>query len=427
MIKRPLGALERALLLSDAYSALNVVAVVQLDAPPVPEAMAAALAELQASQAALRVRIESLGGRPHFVEMERLQLPFVVLARTDEDAWLRLAESELGRRIDSAAGPLFRCTYLFQPDRADLVCTFQHTIADAPSIARFVDRLLTCLAARPVGAAAGSELLPACETRFPAGFHGAGLALQEAGYAFRQLRDEAGYRWQARGLPEPALHPGAVSRALTAETDEELTSALVRRARRERITLNSLLNAAMLLAVHRRLYDARPRPMRTISFPSLRAFVSPAARADSLAAYFSMLRYTVWLGKTQSLWEAARNLHVQIYGSLKRGDKFVAHMMSENLIRLMTRLRSMRLAMTALSYTGVPTVRSQYGPIRVRGLHGFISNVDFGPQYTAQVSLTSGRLVWDIVYLDGDLDSSQARAIADEIQEILRSAVREPA
>ena len=427
MLQRPLGTLERALLLSDRHSPLNVVTVLQLEAPPSPEAMAAALSELQASQPALRVRIESRAERPSFVEMESSKLPLSVLGRPAEDAWLPLAEAELSRRIDVAAGPLFRCAYLFHPDRADLICTFQHTIVDAPSIAWFLDQLLSCLAGQPAGAATASELLPAAQTSFPATFRGPSLALLTAGYASRQLREEVAYRWETHSLREPPVHAGAASRILTAETDGELTSALVRRSRKEGVTLNGLLNAAMLLAVHRRLYGARPRPMRTISFPNLRPFVSPPAQADSLAAYFSMQRYTIRLDERQSLWQVAGKLHAQIYTSLKQGDKYVAHLMSEGLIRMVTRLRSVRLAMTALSYTGVPKVRPQYGPIRVRGLHGFISNVDFGPQYTAQVSLTSGRLVWDIVYLDKDMDHRQARALADEVQEVLRSAVNAPA
>ena len=420
MSQRPLGALERALLLSNNRAALNVVAVIQLDSPPAPGMVAEALAAAQQAQPALRARIESRSGRPYFVELQNPLCPLTSAGRPGDDAWLSLAESQLNHRLDANAGPLFRCTYLFSPHHAELVFTFQHTIVDAPSIASFLDGLLSRIAGQRAGPERQPDFVPVPETRFPAAFRGARLGLRALGFASRQIADELKYQWQVRGLRRAAVHHGASARLLSAQTDATLTAALVRRARKEQVTLNSLLNTAMLLAVHRRLYGGQPRPMRTISFPNLRPFLpSP----DSLAAYFSMLRYTVQLSGRTSLWEVARALHTQIYTSLKRGDKYVALVMSEPLIRMFTKMRSMRMAMTALSYTGAPLLQAQYGSTRVRGVHAFISNVDFGPEYTAQVTLFDERLVWDIVYLDGDMDFAQAASIADDIQDILRAAV----
>jgi hypothetical protein len=65
-------------------------------------------------------------------------------------------------------------------------------------------------------------------------------------------------------------------------------------------------------------------------------------------------------------------------------------------------------------------LQPEYGGIKVCGLHGFISNIDLGPEYSAQVSLFEGRLVWDIVYLDGDMDRARALEIAEQIQALLR-------
>lgn len=422
MFRRPLGSFERALYLSDAYATLNVVVVLQLESAPAPEEMAAALSELQRCQPALRARITLPSGQPQFEEMEAPSLPFTTAPRPTDEAWKALAESELSRRIDCASGPLFRSTYLCGPTRADLVLTFQHTIADAPSIAHCLHLLLAYLAAPGTPVPPHVDPLPAAESLFPRAFRGANLLIRSLGYAFRQGSDELGKRLDRRGPRPLPFQAGAAPRILVAETDEELTGRLVRRVRQERITLHSVLNAAMLMAVQRRLHGGRDGVMQTICFANLRPFVSPAIQAEALAAYFSMLRYTIRLDQRRALWEISRELQAQIYASLKRGDKYIAHMMSEGLIRLMTGLHSTRMATTALSYTGAPGLQPNYGSIGVRGLHAFISNVDFGPEYTAQVGLNAGRLVWDVVYLDHDMDRSQALGVTDEIQQILRSA-----
>ncbi len=42
-----------------------------------------------------------------------------------------------------------------------------------------------------------------------------------------------------------------------------------------------------------------------------------------------------------------------------------------------------------------------------------------GPEYTAQVRLADGRLWWDVVYLDADLDRRAAGTLGGEIRSLL--------
>ena len=83
--------------------------------------------------------------------------------------------------------------------------------------------------------------------------------------------------------------------------------------------------------------------------------------------------------------------------------------------RMILGLGNQRMAHTALSYTGVARIPESCGDLRLEGLHAYVSNFRLGPEYTAQTRLFAGRLFWDIVYLDSDMDAAQAAAIGDHI------------
>ena len=82
-----------------------------------------------------------------------------------------------------------------------------------------------------------------------------------------------------------------------------------------------------------------------------------------------------------------------------------------------------RMGTTALNYAGA--ARLQVGanaPFSIEGLHAFVSNFPLGPEYTGQSRILERRLWWDIVYLDADMDRSEARAIAEEMRDLVVEA-----
>ncbi len=427
---RALGSFERALLIQDRYGPFHIVAVVQLDGAPAPDSVRAALELLQKRHALLAARIRQTEGGYYFEAISNPALPFSVLERQSDEAWHGVAESELSRRIDNDQGPLFRCNYLFEAvgARAEIVLALAHPILDAPGCLLLVDELLRFaqqLAEGRTPVVSVLELQPAADERFPPGFRGAAMALRTVPFLLEQMGDEIHYRWETKGrtvLPMRASSPGHV---LSMRFSSELTDRIARRARREHITLNSLLNAAMVLAVNRHLYGGRPMPMRTVTFATLRPYVVPALSEPTLSPYITMLRYTVMVAPARGLWDLARDLQSQIESSFRRGHKFVAAKTTERLISLANRLQRFRLANTAMNYTGPLTLEPAYGGISVLALHGAISTVGVGPEYAAQVSLFNEELSWDITYAESDMDHAMAQRIADDIRSSLDNAVTE--
>jgi hypothetical protein len=163
-------------------------------------------------------------------------------------------------------------------------------------------------------------------------------------------------------------------------------------------------------------------PMRTFSFADLRPYTVPPTPAEHLANYISMLRYTIDVSQESDIWKLTADLHDKIYASLKRGDKFPASTMSESLIRMFVGLKSMRMAATALNYSGAIPLKPQYGRVKVKSLHGFLSGFDLGPEVPAQARLFNNELWLDFVFLETDVDRETAGKIVGEVQAILERA-----
>jgi hypothetical protein len=426
-LKRELGTLERALLIADQHAPFHIVSVLHLENAPAPHILKQSLQILQNRHPFLRSRLLREKGIYYFAKLVGPTLPFYVLPRWNAEHWIYIAEVELAKRIDASTGPLFRCTYLYSEaeKRGDIIFSFFHPIVDASSVSQFMHELLVvCASFMEQKTVSPYELAPTppMEFRFPSAFRGLPLALNQLRYAFQQMIDEFFYQLQTRGKRVPPVHNHASQgHILSVQLTEDLTESISQCANKEGMTLNSVLNAAMLLAVNRHLYAGQQVPMRTFSFASLRPYVQPPSGDEDLACYISLLRYTVLVSGGADFWSLARDLHKKIYSSLKSGDKFVAATLAESLIRTVTRSESFRMAATALNYSGVVPVQSLYGSMRVMGLHGFVSAYDLGPEFSAEAQIFNNQLFWDFVYLEADMNRDEANAIVEEIRSILKS------
>jgi hypothetical protein len=126
-MERPLGIFETAETLTDAAAPFNVVGVIELETDIDPSALRDALDRAQQRHPLLRARIDDRNGAFHFVVGETAAIPLAIVDREDDDHWRRIAEIELNRAFDVAAGPLMRCALLTGSagsPRCELVATF---------------------------------------------------------------------------------------------------------------------------------------------------------------------------------------------------------------------------------------------------------------------------------------------------------------
>jgi len=422
MTLRTLGIFERALFLSDQHSPFNVVSVLRLEHAPAPGIIQRALDVLQRRHPLLQARIWD-------GKFERNPDPSVSLRVLEgqDINWLDIVEQEMNTRLHPKSG-LFRGIYIFDdnPDHADLFLTFHHAILDAASGMNLLDELLricVTLQKDEEPQLPTLELVPPVERQFPAPFKGLRGAAEMMRYAWGQMTEELQYQARVRAKRKPAIHLGGRGFPCTLTVPEALVDALSKRCRSEKVTLNSLLNASVLLAANRQLYAGGFLPMQTFTFADLRPYTVPPTAAEHLANYISMLRFTVDVSGELDIWKLTRNLHDKIYHALKHGNKFLASRMSESLIKMFTTMKSMRMGATALNYGGAVPLKTHYGEIKVKELHAFLSSFDLGPEVSSQARLFNNELWLDFMFLETDMDKTTAEKIVGEVRAILERAV----
>jgi hypothetical protein len=425
-MERLLGGFETAAALCGETQALNVVFVLRLAGGVELARLEQALTSLQRRHPLLGVRVVRDDGRYRFVN--GAPAPRVVAhERQSAVTWRPVAEQELNRPLDLGLGPPIRCVYLppaAAGDGSEIVLTAHHAVLDGASSAPLLTELVALCDAPSSVAAAAITLPPAAETLFPSRFRGPRSQPGRLVFVLRQLAAEVSYRLRRPGPSRPPGEGPVECRILPLALSEGLTTQLVRRSRRERATLTGALTAALLLAVQRCLQSGRAGLRHYFSFADLRPYLLPVPTAETVAAYVSPLRLTIPLPENADFWPLARGITRQIGAAGRRGDKFHAARLMAATMRVFLRRRSARMATVALSYTGAVRFAGESGALRVRGLHAFVSNLSIGPEFTASVKLVGERLVWDIVYLEADMDAILAKSVAGEIVRLLARAAR---
>ena len=425
--------MEQAFLVTETFAPLTVVGVLRLSYGPAPETLVRALARLQQRQPLLRAHLRyHKGGAVLDLVSSAPPVPLRLVEWRDEQQWRDVATMELNARVDPTTAPLMRCVYLYRASDntpSDLIVAYHHTIMDAASGIQLYHQLLTLCAAASDDASIDASgdaplpLPPAAEAFFPKAFQGVQRCLRLSSFIWRQMRQEIAYqRVMASEMP---VRPASSCEILTMDMSTAVTASLVRRARRERVTLNGALAAAMLLALHEQLYEQRDLPFRGIAFANLRPYLKPAIPDEQLGCYISMLPYTVPMRRDTSFWELARRIHEEVYQAGKSGDKFLAAIMSKSLMQMIVRLRRFRMGAAALSYVGPVRLEPAYGATRVRSLHGFTANNNLGPLMAAFVKIYQSQLMWDLQYMAADMDRRTAQTLADSMRAILEKSVSE--
>jgi NRPS condensation-like uncharacterized protein len=420
---RKLGIFEKAMLIANRHAPFNIVSVLRMEAAPTPGVVKRALSLLQERHPLLQARIIDNNNRPFFETIPPTNFPFTVIERTSSEQWRQVAEKEMAFAHDAAAGPLFRVVYLYQDGYGDLVLNVHHAIMDAVSGLNLLEELLR-LSSGDVSHLPALEPAPALDERFPLSYQGLRRVFSTMRYALSQMTDMLRYQWKNRGKRLPSIPVGGEVHTATLILPEELVTSLAWRGRKEGLTLNSMLNSALVLGTNRHLYEGKPVTMRTFTFVDLRPFTQPPTSPENLDNYISMMGQTIDVKGDQDFWGLAKSLHAKIYHSLKSGDKFSASLMSEMLLNLITRYKFMRFGAIALSYSGVVPLAKLYGHIEVVGLHGFVSGFNLGPEMASQARLFNDQIWWDFIYLDTDMDAEMAEKIIGEVKAILEDAAR---
>jgi hypothetical protein len=428
---RKLGKFELAETISDEHASFNVAGILFLENGPTKETLRNALDKLQQRHPLLRVKILKQRKKYFFDSGSVPKIPLDIIHRNSNCQWESVVETALKTRLDSGSGPLIRVTHIVNSSEfpeSELIFICHHSIADTSSMLTLYKELLGLCSKMDSGESLNDfpelALLPPEEAFFPPAYRGLSRKWHTMGYLLRQIGDEIGYRQGVRGIPKAEIPLSGQCRILPQITPAPITEKVIRASRRKKISLNSMFTAVMLQSVANMMYKGHDLPLRYFTFADLRPYLKPPVPEENLGTYHSMLRSTIQVNKNQVFWDLADRINRQTHQVFKRGDKFISPLLSPQMMSMIIRLKSMRMGTTALSYQGSIKLQSSYGKTRVTGIRGYISNFSLGPLYTASVRLFNKEFLWDILYLDSDMDLSLAQSIADEILGTLEAACR---
>jgi len=428
---RHLVATERAIFTTSCLSPLNLVVLVRLEGPAIADLLPAALGAASERHPLLRARIVGPTGRPRFdvgattTGPDALAaIPLRKLHAEDAEHALAVAEAEMNTPFNPAAGPLARLTCVCRPaSRTDLILTLHHAIADGASAANLIHELLDwCqagLRGKPAPPLDPVSMPPPLADVLPAGMRGWRGTRKRLALAAREGRDEIGYRLGSAGRRRPVPAAGrAVCQPLG--LDSTHTSALISQGRRQRLTLTSILAAALLWQANAVLYEGRPATMRAVIWVDLRPYLDPAVADDVLGCYISLLRFPIKVDRRRGFTALATDVQHQIKRASQRGDRIPAAQLSAAMTRIAVRWPVTRLGTVALSHAAAPAIQSAYGPLTVDEVRAFVSNSRIGAELAAASGLSGGRLWCDLLYLDSDYGETTAVALGDGLLSLLR-------
>lgn len=420
---RPLNPFERAAVVSNDYAPFNVVIAVHLQNPPAPYVVMQALKTLQQFHPLLRASIKSSGNELVFEESSSLSpIPLKVIPRLNNSTWESIAEQEMNHSFSKTQAPLIQAKYIFSDSKAELILTAYHALIDGAASEYLTDQLLSLCQENHLP---NPQIVPMRinQYKLPPSHRGFKKLVQISSFAFSQMKGEFTYRIKNRGNRMPLVKHGGEGKIATITLSKNLTYELSRISRRERITINSVLNTAQLLAVNKILYAGEEAVMQTFSFANLRPYLKPPIPPGSLGGWVTLFRVPVNIDDATKFLDLAKTVHNKITASLKRGDKFNAFLTSEGLLKMMTKIDKFRFGSSAINYSGVINIKTQYGDTQVKSIHGFVSAYDLAPELSSQARIFNNQIIWDFIYLDTDMGESTAEKLVQEIIAILENAV----
>jgi hypothetical protein len=285
---RALGPLERLFWLLDQASSAHFSLVAEVEGTSAVADWRAAIDHVQRRHPFLSVCIDTdEGSDPYFRHIPDKRIPIrVVYADASQPQWLAELERELGTPFDPASAPLVRAVLLHEPDRAALILTGHHSIADALSLSFVIRDILLELSGtrlEPLGATPSVEsLVDSIEVDGP------------AGQAKETVRVPPSVAHLRRGI-----RPHVRALALTAG----LTARLRERARQEKTTVHGALSAAVAIAGTKAVADWKENGVRILSPVDVRKVVGAG---ESCGVFFGGVGVLLRAGAQTDFWELAR-------------------------------------------------------------------------------------------------------------------------
>jgi hypothetical protein len=238
-------------------------------------------------------------------------------------------------------------------------------------------------------------------------------------FMVRQMADEWRFFRHGKSRPVPSDSYNAIVNLKLSEAE---SARLMGVARRNGVGLNSLLNAAILLAHVKNNYtDTGGSDFRTIVFADLRPNMQPQPPEYHFGCFVSMLRFSLKVDTDTAIISLAEKLDKQVVRARRRGDLQLFSLISKHLVSLSMATKRMRLSNTALSFMGYLDLQPAYGPVRLLDVHAYITNNRLGAEFSGFGKVLFNRIELDFTYLISEMQQQEALELVRKIKDILKN------
>lgn len=354
---RSLTRFEKALALTGQYSAFNIVTWVDIEGEVSGEKLRKGLETLAAPGSALRLTLSR--NLKRFVLVEEFELPFEVADTDSEDA----VEQALNHQV-LPGEVLWKATFFPGEGKSGLLLRFHHVLIDGEAKLTLIRDLLA--------------------------FVGEGKTLQprEMAHLKQKSRFREIVRSMRRGLQQQRYYQRHATHSILAPPptkchtidfalDGAATQSLLKMVRKQRITLNSLLQAALGQAVAH--HHSGATILQGMCFASHRRKLQQRPQPHELGAGITLIPYLA--DTRQELWSLAQTIQSQIRETLSEGGYFALNWMAPMVIAQGLKSKK-HMGDVALSFSGVIPSQGDFGMLKLAGLRSYISAHHKAPRFS---------------------------------------------
>jgi len=287
---RALGAREHMFWLMDQKHPVHLTVTAEVKGFTKVQSWRDALDAVQKRHPVLSTSIKrNEEGQPALYQVDAAPIPLRVVDGSVQGHWELDREMALPFTLEQA--PLIRTVLIHKPQSAVLIIIAHHAIADGMALVSLIRDLLQVLSGEQIEAfsfsSSGEELVKKLPKREE-------IVQAEASQAGAPQAEPALYR------EDDGLAPRASARKL----DENLTAALRERARREGITVQGALCAALVLAGRKTSSTWRKQSVRVMSPINARAHLRAGEACGLYLGAGAMIPFQP--GDSSDFWELAR-------------------------------------------------------------------------------------------------------------------------
>nr|GFA46883.1 hypothetical protein [Tanacetum cinerariifolium] len=317
-ILRPLGGPEKLFLVLDQIASKSFALVVSLEGELPPQALRLAVDAVQKRhpQLSASIKMDAAFGF-WFATQGATPIPLRVIDTDTPSDWQKVVEEELALPFEVERGPLLRLTQLRKPGESTLIGIVHHTIGDGYSLALLFHDLFSFVTGQPLHALPATKSMDELLHLTPSSSM---PQAEEANLAFRPI-----------GLEQTAL---AIPSIDYLRVSAELTARLVAVSHQYATTVNTLLNAALLVAGAKLTASWRERPVVLRSPASIREAVQPSPYTvpetiDRVQALLLSHGATIYTridqqAELRSVGQSIRPLQFLLFGNPRAGGPLLA-------------------------------------------------------------------------------------------------------